>query len=625
MRTSRLLLPALILWTATPAQAGQAPQPLQAETTLASATSGSLQGSVLDEAGAPLNGAVISVLGSRTVFGVTDSTGQYRLRDLPPGPYLIRVHLPGYTSARGTMADVRPAVRTTSSFTLRRTDAPIDAPEGPRLVAAASDASEPEPDARRSPASGRDESETAWRLRRLRRSILKNATVTAFAQEGDPPFLAQPVEFLRHAVGSSAKLTSAYLTSGSLEGQLHWLTTGAFDDPVELLQLERTQGVTLFSVGAPVSDHGDWQLRGAINQGDLSSWVLGGSYAVRAPAAHRYSAGMSYGAQHYEGGNALAVAAMPEGARNVGAVFGSDEWTISRTFSVGYGAHYAHHNYLESPALLSPHAAATFSLTPTTRIRASATRRLSAPGGEEFLPARRAEFIPPQRTFSSLPSSRFRSQATQHYELELERVYAGVTVAARTFHQRVSNQMATLFAVNVAGTSGGDHYVVATAGDMTMHGAAVSFTHPLGPHVRGSTEYAFGRAEWTDGTGASDAATLAVMAPSVAREGREQLHDVTTTVEAEVPLTATRVFFLYRISNGFADQRATTAASRVDGRFDVQLTQKLPLDNFLRAAWEASISVRNVFREAVDGGSAYDELLVVRSPKRVVGGLTVSF
>jgi hypothetical protein len=37
------------------------------------------------------------------------------------------------------------------------------------------------------------------------------------------------------------------------------------------------------------------------------------------------------------------------------------------------------------------------------------------------------------------------------------------------------------------------------------------------------------------------------------------------------------------------------------------------------------VAVRNVFHEDTLDASAYDELLVVRPPKRVVGGVTVRF
>jgi len=47
--------------------------------------------------------------------------------------------------------------------------------------------------------------------------------------------------------------------------------------------------------------------------------------------------------------------------------------------------------------------------------------------------------------------------------------------------------------------------------------------------------------------------------------------------------------------------------------------------NFSNARWEMLFAVRNFFRDASCDQSLYDELLVVRPPKRVVGGVTLHF
>ena len=67
--------------------------------------------------------------------------------------------------------------------------------------------------------------------------------------------------------------------------------------------MDRTRSVAFFSVGSNVGDHGAWAVRAAMNQGDLDSWILAGSYAARAGVPHRYEAGMSYSLQRYQGGN----------------------------------------------------------------------------------------------------------------------------------------------------------------------------------------------------------------------------------------------------------------------------------------------------------------------------------
>ena len=102
------------------------------------------------------------------------------------------------------------------------------------------------------------------------------------------------------------------------------------------------------------------------------------------------------------------------------------------------------------------------------------------------------------------------------------------------------------------------------------------------------------------------------------------IHDVATAVETDVPETATRVIVLYRISNAFA-RRNVDDDGPLDSRFEVQVRQSLPFMDFSTAKWEMLLGVRNFFRETAGDQSVYDELLVVRPPKRIVGGLTMRF
>jgi len=47
--------------------------------------------------------------------------------------------------------------------------------------------------------------------------------------------------------------------------------------------------------------------------------------------------------------------------------------------------------------------------------------------------------------------------------------------------------------------------------------------------------------------------------------------------------------------------------------------------DFGTARWEMLLAVRNFFRETSSDQSVYDELLVIRPPKRIVGGITMLF
>ncbi len=586
-------------------------------TTIASAETGLIEGKVTDERGKPLDGAVVSALGGTTAFAVSDKTGNYTLKQLPPGPYLVRVHLTGFLAGRSTMVNVRPAARSASSFTMRR-EGEANAPrisEAAVAAIGAAPADTPKTD-------DRNETELGWRLRHLKRGVLRSATTLASIPEKDW-FITDSFEFLGRAVGSSAKAATALFSDLSLGGQVNLLTTGAFDNPLQLLQLDRTSSVAFFSVGAPVGTHGDWNVRAAMNQSDLSSWMLAGSYAVKAQVPHRYQFGMSYSLQRYEGGNTAALMAVADTARNVGSVFAYDDWQISRYVSIGYGANYAHYDYLRGPELFSPRFAVTLSPSKAWRVRAAVAREVSAPGAEEFIPPTSAEYLPPQRTFSAISNAGIRTQALQNYEFGIERVMNGAALGVRVFDQHINDQTVTVFGLRRETASALGHYYVGAAGNAAVRGVGVTFTHALAANVRGSVDYSFASADWTAASAPVEYAVLSRWVPSAVRS-KEHIHDVTTSLEAEIPYSATRVVVLYKLNDAFA------AADSVDppgfgARFDVRVTQALPFMNFRTSQWEMLVGVRNLFHESLAHASVYDELLVVRPPKRLVGGLTVKF
>ncbi len=638
---SRLIAPiALCLLalqsTSVAAQGLGAPKPgagslkFEPVTKIAATDTGLIEGRVTDESGQPLDGAVVSALGGATAFAVSDKTGAYSLKQLPPGPYLLRVHLAGFLAARSTMVNVRPSTRSASSFTLRREGTAA----APRITEAAVGAA---PGSSAAKSGDRDESELGWRLRHLKRGVLRDTQTLALpagalAKAGGIPqdddwFITDSFEFLGRAVGTSARKASAVFSDLSLGGQVNLLTTGAFDNPLQLLQLDRTSSVAFFSVGAPVASHGDWNVRAAMNQSDLSSWMLAGSYVVKAQVPHRYQFGMSYSLQRYQGGNTAALGAVTDTARNVGSVFAYDEWQVSRYIAVSYGAHYARYDYMEGPAHFSPRLSATFSPTKSWRVRAAAGRSVSAPGAEEFIPPVSAEYLPPQRTFSPISKAGLRPQSLQNYEFGVERVLNGAALSVRGFEQHIDDQTVTVFGFRGSDSvpSALGHYYVGSAGDALVRGVGVTFTHALAGNVRGSVDYSLATADWIDRSGPVEYAVLTRWVPSAVRADRERIHDVTTSLETEIPYSATRVVVLYKLNSAFAAATPKADTPAFGARFDLRVTQSLPFMNFRASQWEMLVGVRNLFHQSLADTSTYDELLVVRPPKRLVGGLTVKF
>lgn len=607
---------------------------------IASLSSGSIQGVVRDEQGKPVGSALVSALGATTAFTKTDRSGRFELASLTPGPYLVRAHLSGFVASHGQMVEVTASSRATSTLSLRRATA-VSSSTPPQVLAAgvglASQPGEPiaVPQSEReakptsdSRTSEDDHGEVAWRLRHVRRGVLQEASGVVTDQSfGAEPEVLTPAFGSGGATASSARLATDLFAAMPLSGQLNLLTTSSFDSPQQLFSSENLpRSIAYLSVGASANSHADWLVRGAFGQADISSFIVAGTYATRGPARHRYDIGLSYAMQRYDGGNPAALRNVTDGSRNAGEVYGFDTFTITPVIAVTFGTRYARYDYLDGKTLISPRVALTLSPTHSFRIQTLVSHRAFAPGAEEFLPpGDNGVWLPPQRTFSSLsPEGALAAERTTHIELAVERdLGATSTVSVRTFNQRVDDQLVTMFGVDLPGqpTAKLGHYFVGNYGDVESRGASAGFRTAVGGRIHGSIEYSFIRARWNPG---DDLGYWMLRLPSTQPLRASGIHDVTTAVETDVPETATRVIVLYRISNAFA-RRNVDDDGLLDSRFDVQVRQSLPFMDFSTAKWEMLLSVRNFFREAAGDQSVYDELLVVRPPKRIVGGLTMRF
>jgi hypothetical protein len=611
-------LAALMCVAATSAAAPTGPSPLVGQAAVTPRPD--LQGVVQDDRGQPVAGAVVSALGATAASVVSDASGRFTFRNLPDGPYLVRVHLQGYLPVRSHLVQVRRAPDTVATVTLTLRG---DGGQPAILVAGVGPTDpDPEPGAE----EGRhDHGEASWRLRHLKRSVLKDAAVGLVDSVGaGGSLLGDSLGGLGWAVASPTRLATSLLADVPLNGQLDLLTTTSFERPQDLLAMQTwlPRGVAFLALEAPTAN-GHWAMRGALTQGDLSSWVVAGSYR-RGPATHRYDAGLSYGAQRYLGGNADALAAVSDGGRNAGALYAYDDWTLTPRISLNYGARYARYDYLSDRALFSPRAGVT--LTPLTgdslTIRATLARRETAPGAEEFIPPASGVSLPPERTFSSLSRHGFVAERLDQMELAAEREWVGLVAGVRVFHQTVDDQILTLFGAPTLGSlkTGLGHYYVASAGDVDATGWGVSVRGTIAGWARASIDYTNAQTVWVRPSPDADALSIAAVA-RLPVDGR--LHDVATTVEGTVPATDTRVFVVYRVNSHFANLDGR--GPRPGARFDLQVSQSLPFMQFSGAEWEMLVGLRSLFHDGLTDGSLYDELLVVRSPKRVVGGVTVRF
>ncbi|MXY16935.1 MAG: carboxypeptidase regulatory-like domain-containing protein [Acidobacteria bacterium] len=153
---------------------------------------GRLQGTVTRAAGARGGTIVVSASGpAGTAVATCDAAGRFEFPDLPAGVYLLRAHLSGTAAAGRAVVAVKPGLSTfqtlnlesSGAFAGERTvlaagigdgldqdlipglDEAVEAPPGEAAPAAARSADD-------APAHGH--AEKLWRLRRARRSVLKD-------------------------------------------------------------------------------------------------------------------------------------------------------------------------------------------------------------------------------------------------------------------------------------------------------------------------------------------------------------------------------------------------------------------------------------------------------------------
>ncbi len=577
-------------------------------------------GTVRDDAGVGLAGASVLAMGRSLAVARTDDRGRFSLR-LPPGDYVLRAVRDGYISTyretlRLTADDPQqrvitlarpvtpgaPAVQLASVGGVA--DVPADtAAAAPAVVAPGGDSSH---------------SETAWRLRHLPKTVLRDQSGSTL---WDDDTIDAALD--RAALTTSPARTAASFLAGSdFSGHVDFLTTSSLSASGALVPIEWPRGVAYVVFGAPVADRGDWTVRAALTAGDLTSWTFLGEYQARADREHAFRTGVAYSAQALTTDPASATLGTLPVSRRVGGVYLVDRWTMTRGVEVDYGAKLDRYDYLAVPNLVSGTLGARAAVAPRTTLVLSAAPGMIAPGADQFVPPSTAGvWLPPERTFSSLETDDLlRPERVVRYDAMIEtRLRAGdgsPVVQAGRFTEMVTDQIATLFGLPDAGGTG--HYFISSPGNVRVDGWIIGMTSPVSKYVQGAVDYRATRADWT-GRGAP---LLRRDVPSVARRGAETAHDVTTSLRATVPMTATHVSVAYRFNNRFAGSQRDAAPS---GRYNIEVAQQLPFQPMGRGELNLLVSARTLLRELGENAAYYDELLTVDPPLRITCGLQIRF
>ena len=582
----------------------------------ASASGGRINGVVRDEVGGLVGGVNVVAMGTSLAAVQTDGAGRFSL-SLPAGEYILRATRPGYVSTYREPVRVLPSVPIERNITLLRQSTADEQP----LVLASFLPLQTRPSSA-TPVAEDDHahSDMAWRLRNLPRTVLRDDGTTPGATfERASSDFTPDRSFIDRAVAESTR----YFTGTDFRGQLNFVTTGTMTLAGERPE-DWSRGVASGAFGAPVGGRGDWMVRGTMATGDIASWALLWEYDSRPGEAHRIHVGTSYASQGVLTASSASMGSATLGSRSVGSVYGSDRWSIYPGLELDYGLRLDRFDYVATPNLVSPTLGARVAVAPRTTVLVFTSRRMVAPGANEFLPpSSTGPWLPPERTFSPLvfgtPLNVARiGQVEIGLEYQLDR--RGMrTVSVRHFSQSVTDQVSTLFGLYPRSDVG--HYYVASSGDARIHGWRAGFAGAIGSHLVGAVDYTMAHAAWAE-QGAWN--SLRRVVPSAYRRGAERSHDLTTSITMTLP-SSTSVNVAYRLNTAFSAPLAESRVPMMGSRFEVEVRQALPYQPLRGGRLELLFAARSLLRDLDHPGSYYDELLTVAPPMRLTGGVQVRF
>src|SRR5207248_8291426 len=192
--------------------------------------------------------------------------GGCRIQALPAGEYVLRINRAGYLSTRrdGVRVGAAGATADVDRIQLRRVD---NSQLAARPILAAGVAV-PAGD---NPATdeGDNHTETAWRLRHIKRSVLKqDGDVVSISDAAADQPVPPPVSSLfGRAFDNAANMASTFFTATPFSGEINFLTPSAVGSGSIFAADFMPRGVAYVSIGAPAAS-GRWDVRASMSQSE---------------------------------------------------------------------------------------------------------------------------------------------------------------------------------------------------------------------------------------------------------------------------------------------------------------------------------------------------------------------
>jgi len=428
-------------------------------------------GSVKDDKGNPLAGALVSLLkeGANIVIKKTRTStdGRFTTR-IAPGRYSIRAIADGFSEVAFASVEVRPSQELIYRFNL-----------------------EPIGSGKTLPERRKDRDDVRWVLRsaQTRRSIFQvqegdeeaiKSALGIEAETGETPAVAADQRestdepSVNNFKGRTIGVVQTYFSGGSMEPGYLGLN---------------------FAISTPATEHLELIFAGQTGAGPNAPERLEATGRVR--VGDRHNLEMSVGGMQFNSSSGLGIDARPQGQFSVRAV---DEWIVRNGVVIVMGLDYSRFVGAGGARSLSPRIGIQFDANARTRVKAA-----YAPGGDETQIQSVASFEGTEVVFTNSgnrPIAVIDGQAvmerSHRLEFGVERVVGNSSnFEATTFFDTTSGRGVGLLSTPISAFSGttGDALISVANQEGAARGMRVVYTRRLGGQWTASAGYSFGQGQ----------------------------------------------------------------------------------------------------------------------------------
>jgi hypothetical protein len=567
-----------------------APQALGA---LGSGALGTITGTVRDNKGNPLSGALISLLreGAQEIVKQTRSAadGSFTTK-ISPGRYSVRAEAAGFNQALFASVQVRPSDQLSYRFNL-----------------------EPVGTGRTAPERRPDRDSAKWRVRsnQGRRSIFQ-------MEEGEDQTVQDALEA---EVALNRLPDDTVFGMPAEEAKGHGRIQGvveAYAATTSSLQSPSYTGVN-FALAVPATSNIDFIFAGQFGAGNPNApQRFEATTRMRLSDLHRLSVTM--------GGARLntIIPVTEDGNRTLGqfSLRAVDEWVVRDGIVVVMGLDYSRFVGASKASAISPRIGFQFDANTRTRIKAA-----YAPGGQESMVQSVAEFEDgpvlfrqPGNGAVAFVDGQAVMEKSRRFEFGMERVLDNNSqVEATAFFDTTSGRGVGLMnmPLNAFQNSNGTALLSVANQEGAAKGLRVVYTRRISRMLSASAGYSFGRGQRLSSEGITNPAELF---------DNGFFQTAALQVNGDLP-TGTRISTVFRFSpeaTVFAIDPFAGRLAVYDPSLSIMVTQELPTFG-LPVRAEAVIDARNLFdtqASAEDG----ETLLLINAARRTVrGGISLRF